>query len=159
MQNSLRECFQLEIQASTLGIFNFLKHFAQVKENHESNFDNLFYVGILVWVNSGSWWWTGRPGVLQSMGSKTVRHDWVSELNWTDFMWPNTARVLIQPAIDTKMMLIRSSHFFLWHRVLKSSVCSTTRWMGHIPSLPWFYMARSCPAGQQRLWISGLTRF
>ena len=112
MQNSLRECFQLEIQASTLGIFNFLKHFVKVKENNESNFDNLFYVGILVWVNSGSWWWTGRPGVLQSMGSKRVRHDWVSELNWTDFMWPNTARVLIQPAIDTKMMLIRSSHFF-----------------------------------------------
>ena len=36
-----------------------------------------------VWVNSGSWRWTGRPGVLQSMGSQTVRHDWVTELNWT----------------------------------------------------------------------------
>ena len=36
-----------------------------------------------VWVNSGSWWWTGRPGVLQSMGSKRVRHDWATELNWT----------------------------------------------------------------------------
>ena len=35
-----------------------------------------------VWVNSGSWWWTGRPGVLQSMGSQTVRHDWAIELNW-----------------------------------------------------------------------------
>ena len=35
-----------------------------------------------VWVNSGSWWWTGRPGMLWSMGSKTVRHDWVTELNW-----------------------------------------------------------------------------
>ena len=34
-----------------------------------------------VWVNSGSWWWTGRPGVLQSMGSLRVRHDWVTELN------------------------------------------------------------------------------
>ena len=35
-----------------------------------------------VWVNSGSWWWTGRPDVLQFMGSQTVRHDWVTELNW-----------------------------------------------------------------------------
>ena len=35
-----------------------------------------------VWVNSGSWWWTGRPGVLQSMGSQRVRHDWT--LNWSD---------------------------------------------------------------------------
>ena len=34
-----------------------------------------------VWVNSGSWWWTGRPGVLWSMGSHRVRHDWVTELN------------------------------------------------------------------------------
>ena len=36
-----------------------------------------------VWVNSGSWWWTGRPGVLQFMGFQRVRHDWVTELNWT----------------------------------------------------------------------------
>ena len=35
-----------------------------------------------VWVNSGSWWWTGRPGMLQSMGSQRVGHDWVTELNW-----------------------------------------------------------------------------
>ena len=35
-----------------------------------------------VWVNSGSWWWTGRPGVLQFMGLQRVGHDWVTELNW-----------------------------------------------------------------------------
>ena len=35
-------------------------------------------------VNSGSWWWTGRPGVLWFMGSQRVGHDWVTELNWTD---------------------------------------------------------------------------
>ena len=35
-----------------------------------------------VWLNSGSWWWTGRPGVLQFMGSQRVRHDWVTEPNW-----------------------------------------------------------------------------
>ena len=37
-----------------------------------------------VWVNSGSWWWTGRPGVLQSMGSQRVRCDWATELNGTN---------------------------------------------------------------------------
>ena len=37
-----------------------------------------------VWVNSGSWWWTVRPGVLPFMGSQRVGHDWVTELNWTD---------------------------------------------------------------------------
>ena len=34
-----------------------------------------------VWVNSGSWWWTGRPGVLQFMGSQRVGYDWAAELN------------------------------------------------------------------------------
>ena len=37
-----------------------------------------------VWVNSGIWWWIGRPGVLQSLGSQRVGHDWATELNWTD---------------------------------------------------------------------------
>ena len=36
-----------------------------------------------VWVNSGSWWWTGRPGVLRFMGSQRGRRDWATELNWT----------------------------------------------------------------------------
>ena len=35
-----------------------------------------------VWVNSGSWWWTGRPGVLRIMGLQRVGHDWATELNW-----------------------------------------------------------------------------
>ena len=35
-----------------------------------------------VWVNSGSWWWTGRPGMLQSKGLQTVGHCWTSGLNW-----------------------------------------------------------------------------
>ena len=35
-----------------------------------------------VWVNSGGWWWTGRPGVLRFMGSQRVGHDWATELNW-----------------------------------------------------------------------------
>ena len=37
-----------------------------------------------VWVNSGSWWWTGRPGVLEFMGLQRVGHDWATELNWTE---------------------------------------------------------------------------
>ena len=39
-----------------------------------------------VWVNSGSWWWTGRPGVLRSMGSQRAGHDWVTELSWTELI-------------------------------------------------------------------------
>ena len=40
-----------------------------------------------VWVNSGSWWWTGKPGMLPSMGSQRVRHDWATELNWLIPSW------------------------------------------------------------------------
>ena len=37
-----------------------------------------------IWVNSGSWWWTGRPKMLGFMGSQRVRQDWATELNWTE---------------------------------------------------------------------------
>ena len=37
-----------------------------------------------IWVNSGSWWWTERPGVLWFLGSQSVGQDWVTELNWID---------------------------------------------------------------------------
>ena len=43
-----------------------------------------------VWVNSGSWWWTGRPGMLRFMGSQRVGHDWAADLIWSDlfgFWW------------------------------------------------------------------------
>ena len=42
-----------------------------------------------IWVNSESWWWTGRPGMLQSLGSQRVRQYWVTELNckYHIFFW------------------------------------------------------------------------
>ena len=40
-----------------------------------------------VWVNSGRWWWTGRPGMLQFMGSQRVGHNWATELNWIELNW------------------------------------------------------------------------
>ena len=43
-----------------------------------------------VWVNSGSWWWTGRPGVLRFMGSQRVGHDWATD--WTELKWIFTER-------------------------------------------------------------------
>ena len=40
-----------------------------------------------IWVDSQSWWWTGRPGMLWFMESQRVWHDWVTELNWTEVIW------------------------------------------------------------------------
>ena len=68
-----------------------------------------------VWVNSGRWWWTGRPGVLQFMGSQRVRHDWATELNWTelsvffysklplDFLFAFTRDILELTCISTRI--------------------------------------------------------
>ena len=44
-----------------------------------------------VWVNFRSWWWTGRPDMLQCMGSQRVGLDWATELNWT---WQGPCEVL-----------------------------------------------------------------
>ena len=77
-----------------------------------------------VWVNSGSWWWTGRPGVLQFMGSQRVGHDWATELNWTEwasyiafpswnFYWPYFpfARSLWLPSL----LIILFLEAFCWN--------------------------------------------
>ena len=39
-----------------------------------------------VWVSYRSWWWTGKPGMLQSMGSQRFGHDWVTELKWLNVL-------------------------------------------------------------------------
>ena len=44
-----------------------------------------------VWVNSKSWWWTGKPVVLESMESQRVGQDWATELKWTDWYCINFA--------------------------------------------------------------------
>ena len=41
-----------------------------------------------VWVSSRSWWWTGKPSVLQFTETQKVGHDWVTELSWTDTIGP-----------------------------------------------------------------------
>ena len=68
---------------------------------------------------SGSWWWTGRPGVLQFMGSQRVFHDWATELNWTDdpearllnsyIPW---TKVELQTTIKDSPKVIKDSHRF-----------------------------------------------
>ena len=48
-----------------------------------------------VWLNTRSWWWTGRPCVLLFMGSQRVGHNWVTELNWTEQWFWASFHVLI----------------------------------------------------------------
>ena len=48
-----------------------------------------------VWVSSGNWWWAGKPGVLQSMGSQRGRHNQATELNWTFWYHPHDSTKLV----------------------------------------------------------------
>ena len=57
-----------------------------------------------VWVNSGSCWWTGRPGVLQFMGSKRTGHDWETELNWWCF---SANKLLVTKRVLYKLLQFR----------------------------------------------------
>ena len=56
-----------------------------------------------VWASSRSWWWTGKPGVLQAMGSQRVRHNWATELNWLNFIF-----------IHKSLNLLFSTYFFTY---------------------------------------------
>ena len=82
-----------------------------------------------VWVNSGRWWWTGRPGVLRFMGSQRVGHDWVTELNWTELIEMVNRLVNIRDSKWEKVELVKHRGFFraaklscvimvdIWHHI------------------------------------------
>ena len=68
-------------------------------------------------LSSGSWWWTGKPGVLLSMGSQRVRHDWAAELNWTEQLLKKVGELATWPSGASPsgrgtpgMVLPRESH-------------------------------------------------
>ena len=59
-----------------------------------------------VWVNPGSWWWTGRPGVLWFMGSQRVGRNWATELNWTDWTWSKSTHIYFCYFLSILIILI-----------------------------------------------------
>ena len=78
------ECSRYHLRISwsfLLDHYNYRCHMTKLMQS-------LIYAILLgIWVNSGSWWWTWRPGVLWFTGSQRVRHDWATELNWTELNW------------------------------------------------------------------------
>ena len=74
-----------------------------------------------VWVNAGSWWWTGRPGVLWFMGLQRVGHDWATELNWTELR-----------------LQMEASHMATTWWIDK--VCLSTQWLLSIKPNGWIHM-------------------
>ena len=90
-----------------------------------------------VWASSGSWWWTGKPGVLQSRGSQRVRHDWETEVNWTGLR--TTERVLSWLKEDSLPQVLKEFVFLnteppvcRWSQVSYSFLFE-----GTVPSFSW----------------------
>ena len=66
------------------------------------------------WSSFRSWWWTGKPGMLQSMGSQRVRHKWATELNSPLYVYTIFC-LSIQMSINTGV----ASTFWLWWIIFK----------------------------------------
>ena len=62
-----------------------------------------------VCVNSRSWWWTGKLGVLWFMGSQRVGHDWVTEVNWTEPRPAVAWSTISVPQPETEVRLLQLS--------------------------------------------------
>ena len=77
-----------------------------------------------VWVNSGSWWWTGRPGVLWFMGLQRVGHDWAIDLIWSEWL------VMWKIFSCTYCPLM---YLFLW--CVYSNILLIFSWIGHLLEL------------------------
>ena len=84
-----------------------------------------------VWVKSGSWWWTGRPGVLRFMGSQKGGHDWATELNWG--MAFHCSFPLLTH--DAKDLFLLSSIFY---KIYVLAFCPFFYWV-----ISWFVICRS----------------
>ena len=84
-----------------------------------------------IWLDSGSWWWTGKPGVLQSMGSQRVRHDLVTKLNYLqvsckdhlcDRIWLPTTLKIFSPSISHRAWIFPNiPRWFCLNQILSSS--------------------------------------
>ena len=137
-----------------------------------------------VWARSRSWWRTGRPGVLQSMGSQRVGHDWATELNWTaKAVRPVLRSVIIhshpkwndnsnEPTRIQQTKLVESGGccFYLFQDevicetrmpILLLAASEISKWIssktGKTPEWWWLYYILVLPeSGCQRWYVSGL---
>ena len=106
-----------------------------------------------VWVNSGSWWWTGRPGVLRFMGSQRVGHDWATELNplkaWLEHKWRRSNSLCLTPWLESWPSLDASTPvsqaFILWLKSLPSAL-----WLSGLQSISLFFLGFQLADGGPR---------
>ena len=95
----------------------------------------------LTFMDSGSWWWTGRPGVLRFMGSQGIRHDWATELNCTD-IYANS-QVECRSLVFTPNVLVFDGSFHPCFTISQQNSTWATVWFMSSSFLlsPWFTWA------------------
>ena len=99
-------------------------------------------------VNSGSWWWTGRPGMLWFMGSQRVGHDWATELNWTD-TW-SIAFTDFRPEYSLEGLMLKLKLQYFGQLMGRTASLENTLMLGKIEG--------SRRRGWQRMrWLDGIT--
>ena len=86
----------------------------------------------LVWESSGSWWRTGKHGMLLSMGVTRVRHDWATELNWKD--------INLEYSLEGLMLKVQYFGHLIWRSgsLEKTLMLGKIEWDGWIASPTWW---------------------
>ena len=116
-----------------------------------------------MWVSSGSWWWTGKPGVLQSMGLQSVRHDWLTELTWTEVMsdslWlDELQRVRLPCPSWSPGVCSNSCPLSQWcHPTISSFVTPFSPFPQFFPASRYFPMSQLFASGGQSIGMSAST--
>ena len=108
-----------------------------------------------VWVASGSWWWTGRPGVLQFMGSQRVGHDWATELNWKLFM---LFHLFFQLFIYMHMYCHVYIYFILWVKLFSFILLLKLSLILPLGAYSTFVSFRYVSITSSPSWLSSTTR-
>ena len=80
-------------------------------------------------VDSGSWWWTGGPGVLQFMGSQRIGHDWATEPSWMKKVHVQTNGSTCIISLNSYVTPHEGGPFYKWGNRFNTCQCF------HIPSV------------------------
>ena len=114
-----------------------------------------------VWVNSGSWWWTGRPGVLQSMESQRVGHYWATELtevlkkhkNSFTLRWSSPFKIYVLPLSFFLILIIEKLRCSEKEKPIQRPLCESVADSKH---RIWLDLELTCASSQTPGWLSQL---
>ena len=98
-----------------------------------------------VWMNSGSWWWTGRPGMVWFMGSQRAWHDWATGVNWTKTMTTTCGN--IPNLLPHHIFEGKDWNVVCWR---ESSLTPSKSWVPKTRRPPTIHLNKACPRGS--LW-------